>query len=89
MAVGSVDRLEEIPDRLAFLFAYNAAAAIERPEVAEVVRESGARDVIAALAEVIDASARRSRDVPRDGQPREGADRAEREGRCSIPFASR
>ena len=54
MAVGSVDRLEEIPDRLAFLFTYEASTALERPEVAEVVRESGARDVIAALADEID-----------------------------------
>src|SRR4051794_29999011 len=54
MAVGSVDRLEEIPDRLAFLFAYDAGAALGRPAVAEVLHEPGAREVIAALAEVID-----------------------------------
>jgi glutamyl-tRNA synthetase/nondiscriminating glutamyl-tRNA synthetase len=54
MTVGSVDRLEEIPDRLAFLFTYDATAALDRPEVAEVVHESGARDVIAALADSID-----------------------------------
>src|SRR4029079_9059349 len=36
MAVGSVDRLEEIPDRLAFLFQFDAARALERPAVAEV-----------------------------------------------------
>jgi len=53
MAVGSVDRLEEIPDRVAFLFAYDARAAIARPDVVEVLHESGARDVIAALADVI------------------------------------
>ena len=28
MAVGSVDRLEEIPDRLAFLFDYDASTAL-------------------------------------------------------------
>jgi nondiscriminating glutamyl-tRNA synthetase len=55
MAVGSVDRLEEIPDRLAFLFLYDAVQALERPAVAEVLHEPGARDVIAALAETIDA----------------------------------
>ena len=38
-----------------FLFTYDAAAALERPDVAEVVREPGARDVIAALADEIDA----------------------------------
>jgi glutamyl-tRNA synthetase/nondiscriminating glutamyl-tRNA synthetase len=53
MAVGSVDRLEEIPDRLSFLFAYDAREALLRPPVAEVLHEPGARDVIAALAEEI------------------------------------
>jgi nondiscriminating glutamyl-tRNA synthetase len=54
MAVGSVDRLEEIPDRLAFLFEYDAAAAVARPQVADVLHEAGAREVVAALAEAID-----------------------------------
>jgi nondiscriminating glutamyl-tRNA synthetase len=55
MAVGSVDRLEEIPDRLAFLFAYDAPAALSRPDVAGVLHEPGAREVIAALPHAIDA----------------------------------
>jgi glutamyl-tRNA synthetase/nondiscriminating glutamyl-tRNA synthetase len=55
MAVGSVDRLEEIPDRLAFLFTYDASAALQRPEIVEVVHEPGAREVIAALPDAIDA----------------------------------
>jgi glutamyl-tRNA synthetase/nondiscriminating glutamyl-tRNA synthetase len=55
MAVGSVDRLEEIPDRLAFLFAYDAAAALHRPDVAQVLHEPGAREVVAALGDAIDA----------------------------------
>jgi nondiscriminating glutamyl-tRNA synthetase len=54
MAVGSVDRLEEIPDRLAFLFAYDPAVALERPDVAGVLHEPGAREVIAALPDAID-----------------------------------
>ncbi len=49
MAVGSVDRLEEIPDRLRFLFEFDPAAALTRPDVAEVLHEPGAREVIAAL----------------------------------------
>ncbi len=49
MAVGSVDRLEEIPDRLRFLFQFDVAAALARPDVAHVLQEPGARDVIAAL----------------------------------------
>jgi nondiscriminating glutamyl-tRNA synthetase len=53
MAVGSVDRLEEIPDRLAFLFAFDARDALQRPAVAEILHESGARDVIAALPDAI------------------------------------
>ena len=54
MAVSSVDRLEEIPDRLKFLFEFDAASAIARPEVEEILKEPGARDVIAALADAID-----------------------------------
>lgn len=54
MAVGSVDRLEEIPERLSFLFAYDAQDAIERPDVLQVLQESGARDVIQALPGAID-----------------------------------
>ena len=55
MAVGSVDRLEEIPDRLAFLFTYDAADRARAPGGRRGRARAGARDVIAALAEVIDA----------------------------------
>ena len=54
MAVGSVDRVEEIPDRLRFLFEFDPAAAVARPDVAGILDEPGARDVIAALADAID-----------------------------------
>ena len=54
MAVGSVDRLEEIPDRLHFLFEFDPAAALLREDVAHVVTEGGAREVILALADAID-----------------------------------
>ena len=54
MAVGSVDRLEEIPDRLAFIFGYDAGEALQRSAVAEILHEPGARDVIAALPAAID-----------------------------------
>ena len=53
MAVGSVDRLEEIPDRVRFVFGYDAAAALQRPEIAGVLHEPGAREVIASLASEI------------------------------------
>lgn len=55
MAVGSVDRLEEIPHRVAFLFTYDAQEALQRPAVAAIVAEPGAREVMAALAESIEA----------------------------------
>ena len=55
MAVGSVDRLEEIPDRLRFIFEFDASTALMRDEVAHVVREPAARSVIVALAREIDA----------------------------------
>jgi nondiscriminating glutamyl-tRNA synthetase len=54
MAVGSVDRLEEIPDRLRFLFDFDPATSLSREEVSSVVREPGARQVIAALPEAIE-----------------------------------
>jgi len=54
LTVGSVDRLEEMPDRLAFLFEYDAAVAVSRQAVADVVHEPGARDVIAALPDAIE-----------------------------------
>jgi nondiscriminating glutamyl-tRNA synthetase len=53
--VGSVDRLEEIPDRLKFLFEFDPVAALARDEVAGVLHESGARQVIAALPDAIEA----------------------------------
>jgi glutamyl-tRNA synthetase/nondiscriminating glutamyl-tRNA synthetase len=49
MAVGSVDRLEEIPDRLKFLFDFDPVASLARDEVSSVLHEPGARQVIAAL----------------------------------------
>ncbi|MFL6278898.1 MAG: glutamate--tRNA ligase [Vicinamibacterales bacterium] len=56
MAVGSVDRLEEIPDRMKFVFEYDAAASLAREEVASVLHEKGARDVIAALPQAIETT---------------------------------
>ncbi|MEN3338265.1 MAG: nondiscriminating glutamyl-tRNA synthetase [Acidobacteriota bacterium] len=49
MAVGSVDRLDEIPDRLKFLFEFDPAASLAREDVAGVLHEPGARAVIEAL----------------------------------------
>ena len=63
MAVASVDRLEEIPDRLRFLFDFDPATALARPDVAEVVQADGARDVIGALAEELRDAGRLDRDA--------------------------
>ncbi len=54
MAVGSVDRLEEIPERLRFIFEFDPAASLSRPDVMHVIGEAGAREVIAALPGAID-----------------------------------
>jgi glutamyl/glutaminyl-tRNA synthetase len=51
--VGSVDRLEEIPDRLAFLFDYDARARAAARGRSPSLHESGAREVIAALPDAI------------------------------------
>jgi nondiscriminating glutamyl-tRNA synthetase len=55
MAVGSVDRLEEIPDRLQFLFMFDPVVSLGQPEVMRVIEEEGARDVIRALPTAIEA----------------------------------
>ena len=55
MAVGSVDRLEEIPERLKFLWEFEPSASLARDEVGGVLHEAGAREVIGALAEAIEA----------------------------------
>jgi glutamyl-tRNA synthetase/nondiscriminating glutamyl-tRNA synthetase len=62
MATASVDRVEEIPDRLRFVFEFDAVAAVERADVAEVLAEPGARDVVVALAEELKAAGRLDRD---------------------------
>ena len=40
MAVGSVDRLEEIPDRLRFLFEFDAGGRVSPHDVAEVMDDA-------------------------------------------------
>jgi nondiscriminating glutamyl-tRNA synthetase len=46
----SVDRLQQVPERLRVIFAFDPAAALGRPEVASELESAGAREVIAALA---------------------------------------
>ena len=62
MAVASVDRLEEIPDRLRFLFDFDPAAALATREVGEVIETAGARDVVLALADELRSIGRLDRE---------------------------
>jgi nondiscriminating glutamyl-tRNA synthetase len=55
MAAGSVDRLNEIPARVRFIFEYDARASLGREDVRSVLHEPGARAVIDALAEELAA----------------------------------
>jgi glutamyl-tRNA synthetase len=50
MASSAVDRLDEVPRRLAFLFAFDPARAMAEPEVAAMLEDVGAREVIRTLA---------------------------------------
>lgn len=54
----SVDRLDQVPQRLKQLFEYSAEAALERPEIRAEVETDAARQVIAALAGELEASPR-------------------------------
>src|SRR5262249_20273984 len=49
LATGSVDRLDEVPARLRFVFRFDPEQSLENDEVRKIVDEPGARDVIAAL----------------------------------------
>jgi nondiscriminating glutamyl-tRNA synthetase len=70
MAAGSVDRLEEIPFRLRFIFEFDAARAAQRPEVAEVLGDDGARLVIAAFADELQRAPRLDRELFRSAATR-------------------
>jgi glutamyl-tRNA synthetase/nondiscriminating glutamyl-tRNA synthetase len=62
IASGSVDRLEQVPARLAFLFDFDAHAALGNPDVREEMRVDGARAVARALADALAAAPRLDRD---------------------------
>ena len=61
MATSSVDRLDEVPARLGFLFGYDAAAALSDPPVVEEMRHPDARAVVSALAAELAAAPRLDR----------------------------
>jgi nondiscriminating glutamyl-tRNA synthetase len=63
MASESVDRVDQMPERLHFLFVFDPARAIERDDVREVLQEAGAREVIARLAVELAAAGRLDREA--------------------------
>src|SRR5262245_33879485 len=66
MASASVDRLNQVPARLALLFDYNAAATLDDPQVRGEMSTDGARAVAVALAEETASSPRLDREKFRE-----------------------
>jgi glutamyl-tRNA synthetase/nondiscriminating glutamyl-tRNA synthetase len=62
IATGSVDRLEQVPARLAFLFDYDAHAALADERVREEMRGPDAQAVVRSLAEKLRAAPRLDRE---------------------------
>ena len=62
MVTSSVDRLEQVPARLSFLFDHDAAASLSVPAVLGEMREAGAQAVVAALAEELAGAPRLDRE---------------------------
>jgi nondiscriminating glutamyl-tRNA synthetase len=62
MASASVDRLNQVPARLALLFDYDPAAALSDPRVREEMQSDDARAVVAALAEELALAPRLDRE---------------------------
>jgi glutamyl-tRNA synthetase/nondiscriminating glutamyl-tRNA synthetase len=66
MASASVDRLSQVPERLAFLFDYAAERTVSDPIVAEEMRVPAARAVVDALTEELNAAPRLDREKFRE-----------------------
>jgi glutamyl-tRNA synthetase/nondiscriminating glutamyl-tRNA synthetase len=66
MASASVDRLNQVPARLSLLFDYDAAAALDRPQVRDEMQTDGARAVAVALAEETASAPRLDREKFRE-----------------------
>jgi nondiscriminating glutamyl-tRNA synthetase len=62
MASTSVDRLNQVPARLAVVFQYDAVSALRDPTIAAEMRDDGARAVVTALAEELAAAPRLDRE---------------------------
>jgi glutamyl-tRNA synthetase/nondiscriminating glutamyl-tRNA synthetase len=66
MASSSVDRLSQVPQRVSFLFDYDAAHALRDPQLLAEMRADGARAVVGALAEELAAAPRLDREKFRE-----------------------
>jgi glutamyl/glutaminyl-tRNA synthetase len=66
IATASVDRLEEVPARIGFLFNFDPARSLARPDIATLIDEPGAKTVITALAQELSARPRLDRTSFRD-----------------------
>jgi glutamyl-tRNA synthetase/nondiscriminating glutamyl-tRNA synthetase len=62
MVTGSVDRLDEIPPRLRFLFSFDPRTSIARDEVREILEHDGAREVVTLLARELSGAPRLDRE---------------------------
>jgi glutamyl-tRNA synthetase/nondiscriminating glutamyl-tRNA synthetase len=58
IATGSIDRIDQVPARLAVLFEYDAASALADATIREEMRAEPARAVVRALADVLAGEAR-------------------------------
>ncbi len=85
MATGSVDRLEQVPARLAFLFRFDPVSAAGAADVAEVLAHDGRprRDRLPGARAVRGAPLGGPRALSRGRQCREAADGAESQGPLS------
>jgi glutamyl-tRNA synthetase len=70
IATAAVDRLEEVPARIGFIFRFDASASRANPEVAEIVQDPAARAVILALARELSGRSRLDRTAFRDSAAR-------------------
>ena len=87
MATASVDRLSEVPARLAFLFDYDAGVTLDDDKVRHEMRAEGARAVVEALAEELAAAPRLDREQFRDDRDRVKARPGRKGKRSFIRFA--
>ena len=62
IASASVDRLDQVPSRLGFLFGYDAGQAVRDDAIRQEASEAGARAVIEALAQELTAAPRLDRE---------------------------